>query len=112
MKKGVKSGQITDPDRLFNALSVDICEKYVEIGIELGLAGKVLINELETGKFTMHQGSRKALKMLQLWRESVGEDECTYSVLAAALEKQGFQRCAHQYCYTAGKCVRVRTFQK
>ena len=104
MKKVVKSGQIADPDRLFNNLSVEICDNYNEIGIELGLTGKFLMNELETGKFMMLKGSKKALRMLQLWRDSVDEDECTYSVLAAALEKQGFQRCAHQYCYK-GKLI-------
>ena len=77
----------------------------MQIGLELGLSIEVLTSELE---FKMLQERRKALKMLQLWRDSVGEDECTYSVLAAALEKHGFQRCAHQYCYTAGKCSYVQ----
>ena len=95
----VKSGQITNPDRLFNVLAKDIYDNYIEIGIELGLKDKVLRNELETGKFTTQQGSKKALRMLQLWRDSVGEHECTYSVLAAALEKHGLRRCAQQYCY-------------
>ena len=65
----------------------------------------MLTNELETGEFKMLQGSKKALKMLQLWRESVGEDKCTYSVLAAALEKHGFRRIAHIYCYTSSICA-------
>ena len=111
VKKVVKSGQITDHGGLFNGLSVPICDKYMEIGIELGLDDTILKNELETGELKMQQGSKKALRMLQLWRDSVGEDKCTYSVLAAALEKHGFQRCAHQNCYTEGKCVLVRTFQ-
>ena len=93
------SGQITDADRLFNDISNVIYNNYNEIGIELGLKGEVLTNELETGKFTLQQGSKKALRMLQLWRESVGEHECTYSVLAAALEKHGFLRIADKYCY-------------
>ena len=97
--KVVKSGQITDPDRLFNDLSLHICDKYMQIGIELGLGIEVLTSELETGRFVMLQGGRKALRMLQLWRDSVGEHECTYSVLAAALEKHGLRCCAHQYCY-------------
>ena len=97
-----KSGQITDPDRLFNDLSLEICEKYTEVGLELGLGSKVLTNELETGKFMMVQGSKKATKMLQLWRDSVSPNNCTYSVLAAALKKHGFQRSAHKYCYTKG----------
>ena len=99
VKKVVKSGQITDPDRLFNDLALDVCDKYMEIGIELGLQGNVLTNELETGKFIMLQGNRKALRMFQLWRDSVDEDKCTYSVLVAALEKHGFQCCAQKYCY-------------
>ena len=100
-KKVVKSGRITDPDRLFNSLSVDICNKPMEIGIELGLQFKVLKNKLETGKLIMLEGSKKAMEMLQLWRNSVDEHECTYSALAAALEKCGFERCAHEYCYTS-----------
>ena len=49
MKKGVKVCQITDPDRLFNDLCLHICDKYMQIGIELGLSIEVLTNELETG---------------------------------------------------------------
>ena len=71
----------------------------MQIGLELGLSIEVLTSELETGGFVLLQGRRKALKMLQLWRDSVGEDKFTYSVLAAALEKHGLRRCAHQYCY-------------
>ena len=97
----MKSGKITNPDRLFNDLSIDICDKYTEIGIELGLEGKVLRNELETGKYTMQQGNKKALRMLQLWQQSVNEDNFNYSVLAAALEKHGFRNCAYRYCYTS-----------
>ena len=93
------SGQITDADRLFNDISNVIYNNYNEIGIELGLKGEILTNELETGKFTLQQGSKKALRMLQLWRESVSEHECTYSVLAAALEKHGLRRIAIKYCY-------------
>ena len=95
----VKPGQITDPDRLFNNLALDISNKYTEIGIELGLEGKVLTNELETGEFKMLPGNRKALKMLQLWQQSVAEDSFTYSVLAAALDKHGCRAYAHKYCY-------------
>ena len=100
-KKVVKSGQITDPDRLFNSLSVDICDKPMEIGIELGLPFKVLKNKLETGQLIMLEGSKKAMEMLQLWKDSVDEDECTYSALAAALEKHGFRGCARKYCYVS-----------
>ena len=53
----------------------------------------------------MQQGSKKATKMLQLWRDSVREDEFTYSVLAAALEKQGFRHLAREYCYTSSMCT-------
>ena len=97
----MKPGQITDSDRLFNDIAVDISDKYLELGIELGLPVKKLINELETGIVKMEIGSKKALKMLQLWRDSLCEDDFTYSVLAAALEKHGFQRCAHKHCYTS-----------
>ena len=102
VKEVVKSGQITDPDLLFNALSLHICDKYMQIGIELGLGIEVLTNELE---FKMLQERRKALKMLQLWRDSVNEDKCTYSVLAAALEKHGLRRCAQQYCYNIEEVI-------
>ena len=95
----MKSGQITNPDRLFNDLAVDIADKYTEIGIELGLEDKVLENELESGRFMMLTGSKKALKMLQLWRQSVYERNLTYKVLAAALEKHGKGNCADKYCY-------------
>ena len=97
------SGQITDSDRLFNNISIEICTKYTELGIELGLQSKVLTNELETGAFVMLPGNRKAMKMLQLWRDSVSKVKVnfTYSVLAAALEKHGFHRCAYEYCYTS-----------
>ena len=97
----MKSGHITDSDRLFKDLALYISEKYQKVGVELGLKSEVLTDELETGIFKMEKGSQKALKMLQLWRDSLGEDDCTYSVLAAALEKHGFQRCAHKYCYTS-----------
>ena len=100
MQEVVKSGQISDPDQLFNNLALVIYNKYLEIGIELGLQYQVLINELETGEFKMLQGSRKALKMLKLWQQFVTDDSFSYSVLAAALEKHGFPCCAHEYCYT------------
>ena len=93
------SGQITNPDSLFLALSKVVYNKYFEIGIELGLKSERLSDELETGEFKMLQGSKKALKMFELWKQSVTEDNFTYSVLAAALEKHGFQRAAHEYCY-------------
>ena len=100
----MKFGQITDPDRLFNNICLDISGKYNEIGIELGLQGKVLRDELETGEYKMLQGSKKAIRMLQLWQDSV-HDDFTYSVLAAALEKHGFMRCSLKYCYTSDLCT-------
>ena len=99
----MKSGHITDSDCLFKDLALYISDKYQEVGVELGLKGEVLTDELETGRLKMEIGSKKALKMLQLWRDSVNKDNCTYSVLAAALEKHGFQRCADSFCYTSSK---------
>ena len=104
MHKSVKSGQITCPDSL--SLALGFQHIYIEVGIALGLQHNVLTNDLETGYMLMQSGSKKALKMLQLWRDSVGEDNFTYSVLAAALEKHGFQWYAQKYCYnvpSAGK---------
>ena len=92
-------GPITDPDRLFNDIAVDISSKIFEIGIDLGLKLNDLTNELESGKFMGQPESRKAIRMLQLWQQSVVEYDFTYSVLAAALEKRGFRACAHKYCY-------------
>ena len=95
----MKLGQIKDPDRLFNNLAPHVYPMYMEIGIELGLKARVLKDKLETGGFASLQGSKKALEMFQLWQQSITEDDLTYSVLAAALEKHGFQCCAHKYCY-------------
>ena len=98
----VKSGEITAPDRLFNDLAFYISEKYEVIGVELGLNYKSLCNELETGKYAMSKGNEKAMKMLQMWQESIrhDEDHFTYSVLATALEKYGFHNAACRFCYT------------
>ena len=107
MQKVVKSGPITDPDRLFNNISKEIGDKYIEVGIELGLKIKVLTNELETGEYKMLKGNRKAMRMLELWQQSVSEDDFTYSVLAAALEKEGFTNCSYKYCYTIGNHMNI-----
>ena len=95
-KKIVKSGQITDSDRLFNDLSEHIGENYDTIGLELGLSYKVLQHEV--GSTTLPR--RKAMKMLQLWKDSANKEEFTYAVLAAALEKWGLKSCAEEHCYT------------
>ena len=99
-QKHVKCGQITDPDCLFVNLAGYIggSEKHKEIGVDLGLRYEVLWDELETGIFKMQKGSEKTLKMLQLWRNSVPKDDCTYSRLAAALEKHDFHDAALKYC--------------
>ena len=90
-----------DADRLFSDLAVEISDKYTKIGIELGLPSEVLRDELETGELRMKKGSKKALRMLQLWKQSVNAENFTYSVLAAALVKCGFQHCAEKYLYTS-----------
>ena len=96
------SGQITNYDRLFNDLSLEIGNKYISIGIELGLRIQVLHEELETGVFTISPAYKKSEKMLHLWRNyCTTEDDFTYSVLSAALEKHGLRRCALKYCYTS-----------
>ena len=96
----MKSGQITNPDRLFNDLSKDIGKNYSDIGYELGLTFNVMENELETGIYEMKPAPMKAMKMLQLWKESVTQEKFTYAVLADALEEKGLKRYAEKYCYT------------
>ena len=96
-KKVVKSGPITDPDRLFNDLSEHIGENYDKIGHELGLSYKVLQNEVET---IIKLPRRKAMKMLHLWKDSANKEKFTYAVLAAALEKKELNHCAEEHCYT------------
>ena len=110
----VKSGQIVDPDRLFNDLSFVISEKYKAIGVDLGLNYQLLCNELETGKYEMKRGNEKAMKMLQMWQQSSSqsEDRFTYSVLATALEKYGFNEAAREFCYTKTTFNRQSNLQK
>ena len=97
-QKIIKSGPIEDPDRLFNNLAKHIGDMYKEVGVDLGLSFKELESELETGALAMKPASKKALKMLHIWKDS--EEDLTYSKLAAALEKNGLTRCADKYCYT------------
>ena len=99
----MKCGEITEPDKLFVDLIgyIGYSEMHIKIGVALGLQYKDLWDELETGIVKMWKGSDKALKMLQLWKKYVTEDDFTYSVLAAALEKHGFYDCALKYCYTS-----------
>ena len=92
----VKPGQITDSDRMFNDLALVIHDNFMDIGLELGLEYQTLCNELEV----MKKGSDKAMKMLQLWKQSITGDNFTYSVLATALEKHGHKQAAHEFCYT------------
>ena len=103
LQKVIKPGPIQNCSKLFNDLAMDISDKYEEVGLELGLEYKLLRSELESGHTMMLQGHKKATKMLHLWREAGEEDACTYEVLAAALEKRGLQRCAHDYCYTTAE---------
>ena len=97
-QKVVKTGPIKDPDRLFNNVAMDIGSKYKEVGVDLGLSYKRLENELDSGVLAMQPASKKAFKMLQLWKDSVAEEDSTYSKLAAALEKNDLNRCASMYC--------------
>ena len=96
----MKTGQITNPHSMFNHLASFIYEKYLEIGLQLGLKQDYLYNELETGMFKMKKGNEKAMKMLQLWQQSVDDAHFTYSVLANALEQHGHKRAALKFCYT------------
>ena len=99
--KVVKSGQINDPDRMFNDLSFVIHDKYMEIGVDLGLGYDYLHNQLETSGLSVTEtGNKKAMKMLKLWQQSINKDHFTYSVLATTLEKYGFHDAAYKYCYT------------
>ena len=103
----MKFGQITDPDQLFKDIAKCIYNKYIQVGINLGLKYNVMENELETGRLSRETGDRKAMEMLHQWKESVREDECNYFVLVAALEKEGFTRCADMYCYTTGNHMNI-----
>ena len=99
--KVVKSGQINNPDRMFNDLSFVIHDKYMEIGVDLGLGYDYLHNQLETpGVSVTETGNKKAMKMLKLWQQFIDKDHFTYSVLATALEKYGFRDAARNFCYT------------
>ena len=100
MPKILKTGQITDPDRLFNDIAIVICDKFMEIGIELIGDYQRLHNELETGEIKTALGNIKAMRMLQLWKASSDKENFTYAKLAAALEKYNFQNCACEFCYT------------
>ena len=101
-KKIVMSGTITDHSRLFNKIAKQIYQRYTGVGIQLGLTYEYLDNELETGEIKLRPGSTKALRMLHLWKESVTEEECTYSMLAAALKSEEYKKCAYEHCYTTG----------
>ena len=103
----MKFGQIKDSDQLFKDIAKCIYNKYIQVGTNLGLKYNVMENELETGRLLMETGDRKALKMLQLWQRSVTEYDCTYSVLAAALEKEDFKNCAYEHCYTTGNHINI-----
>ena len=96
MNEVLNSGQITDSDRMFKDLALVIHDNFMDIGLELGLEYQTLCNELESEK----KRSDKAMKMLQLWKQSTIGDNFTYSVLATALEKHGHERAAHKFCYT------------
>ena len=107
MQKIVKFGQITGHDHLFKDIAKCIYNKYIQVGTNLDLKYNVIKNELETGTFSMLTGDIKAMEMLHLWKKSVHEDECTYSALAAALEKEDFKSCAYEYCYTTGNQMNI-----
>ena len=81
-------------------MAENIGDKCMQVGINLGLAYQKLQNELETVQFNTLPVNNKAMKMLQLWKDSVAEEDLTYSKLAAALEKNGLTHCADKYCYT------------
>ena len=99
--KVVKSGQINNPDRMFNDLSFVIHDKYMEIGVDLGLGYDELHNQLETsGVSVTETGNKKAMKMLKLWEKFIDKDLFTYSLLATTLEKYGFHDAAYKFCYT------------
>ena len=80
-------------------MSEDIAEKYMQVGIDLGLAYQKLHIELETVQLNTLPVNNKAMKMLHLWKDNTPEGDLTYSALAAALEKNGLKRCADKYCY-------------
>ena len=99
--KVVIPGQINDPDRMFNDLSFIIHDKYMEIGVDLGLDYDYLHNQLETSGVSVKEtGNKKAMKMLKLWQQFINKDLFTYSVLATTLKKYSFHDTAYKFCYT------------
>ena len=81
-------------------MSKDIGDKFEDVGIDLGVAYQTLQNELEMVQFNTLPVNKKAMRMLQIWKASVAEEDLTYSKLAAALEKYDLKYCADKYCYT------------
>ena len=80
-------------------MSKDMGDKYRVVGIDLGISYQTLQNELETVTFNKLPVNEKAMKMLQIWKDSVANEDLTYSKLAAALENNELKCCANKYCY-------------
>lgn len=91
----VKSG-IIESEKVLMDIAQEISSKWEEVGIYLGLTSKEIRNELssESGQ----SFSKKAFRMLLVWKEKV-EDDSTYVTLAKALEAAGLNTCAKTYCY-------------
>ena len=79
---------------------MDIGDKYMNVGIELGLSYRILKDKIDSvATSATSPASQKAMTMLQVWKDSVAEEDLTYSKLASALEKHGLKCCADKYCY-------------
>ncbi len=94
-KPMVKPGKV-EGDRVLRKLSQELGDKWMDVGIELGLKYDDLKNTIEDDPKIPHK--RKPMDMLQTWKKSAGDD-FTYQTLATALENVGLNTCAQTHCY-------------
>ena len=95
----LKPSPIQESDVLFKELAIHIGTKYKEVGVNLGLSYTKMDNEVDTPLLMQSSPSKRAVKMLQLWKDSVAEREFTYAKLATALVDNGLKRYADIHCY-------------
>ncbi len=89
-----KSGKISDS--VLMKVSKDLGDKWMEVGVELGIEFSILRNTIEDDTKIPH--TRKPMEMLQKWK-SLARDDFTYETLATALEEVDLKTCALTHCY-------------